>query len=180
MTIRRWNRLARRGRLQRARRVSYRLFGLLPAGFALRLVHLGARRFLVGALCLVARADGRVLFVRQSYRDGYFLPGGLIRRGEDVSSALRREVLEETGLHVSPFLSHRAVMGAHRGIVTFFAIAVVDDAAADEAAPNGPEIVELVWAGAHDSPPFAPSLGALDRSDWEAVEAALRTRRSRS
>ena len=48
--------------------------------------------------------SGRVLLTRRSHRvrepGKWCLPGGHLDGGEDWTTALRREVLEETGLHV--------------------------------------------------------------------------------
>lgn len=57
------------------------------------------------ALCIPFSADGRVVLLRQ-YRaavDGMSLefPAGGIRHGEDPESAMRRELIEETGFVVS-------------------------------------------------------------------------------
>jgi ADP-ribose pyrophosphatase YjhB (NUDIX family) len=55
----------------------------------------------VGAL--VHDDDGRLLVVRRANAPGagrWSVPGGRVEPGEDDSGAVRREVLEETGLHV--------------------------------------------------------------------------------
>jgi 8-oxo-dGTP diphosphatase len=55
------------------------------------------------ALCLDAR--GRVLLARRAsdvFHGFWDLPGGFLEEGEHPLDALRREVLEETGLHVEP------------------------------------------------------------------------------
>ncbi|MDP8999816.1 MAG: NUDIX domain-containing protein [Myxococcota bacterium] len=53
----------------------------------------------VGAI--VERADGRILLVRTHKWHGRLgLPGGKVERGERLEDALRRELLEETGLSV--------------------------------------------------------------------------------
>ncbi|NDK38342.1 NUDIX hydrolase [Pseudoxanthomonas gei] len=41
---------------------------------------------------------GRILVVKPSYRPGWLLPGGLVEALETPASALRREVMEETGI----------------------------------------------------------------------------------
>ncbi|MEZ4301443.1 MAG: NUDIX hydrolase [Polyangiaceae bacterium] len=54
---------------------------------------------------VVNRADGTVLLIRRGKppRKGQWsLPGGRVERGENIDSALRRELLEETGLSVRP------------------------------------------------------------------------------
>jgi ADP-ribose pyrophosphatase YjhB (NUDIX family) len=55
----------------------------------------------VGAL--VHDDDGRLLVVRRATEPGrglWSVPGGRVEPGEDDDTAVRREVLEETGLHV--------------------------------------------------------------------------------
>ncbi len=39
--------------------------------------------------------DGRVLLIRQTYLDGWFMPGGGMHKGETPERAARREVMEE-------------------------------------------------------------------------------------
>jgi 8-oxo-dGTP pyrophosphatase MutT (NUDIX family) len=50
----------------------------------------------VGAL--VRDANGRVVFVRNRWSDGWVLPGGNVEPGESLREAVGREVREETGL----------------------------------------------------------------------------------
>jgi 8-oxo-dGTP diphosphatase len=55
----------------------------------------------VGAL--VHDDDGRLLMIRRAREPGlgqWSVPGGRVELGEDDRAAVRREVLEETGLHV--------------------------------------------------------------------------------
>jgi ADP-ribose pyrophosphatase YjhB (NUDIX family) len=42
--------------------------------------------------------DGRILLVNPSYKERWDLPGGILERGEDPVSGLRREIVEELGL----------------------------------------------------------------------------------
>jgi 8-oxo-dGTP diphosphatase len=63
-------------------------------------VRLMAPSFTVGAAAVIERGDGSILLVRLVYRDGWGLPGGLIKRWEDVDQCARREVREEVGLRI--------------------------------------------------------------------------------
>jgi 8-oxo-dGTP pyrophosphatase MutT (NUDIX family) len=53
----------------------------------------------LGARVILVR-DGQVLLIRHSYRPGWFMPGGGIKRRETLEDAARREVREETGAEV--------------------------------------------------------------------------------
>ena len=57
-----------------------------------------ARPTSVGVLALVVDDEARVLLVKLSYRRGWYLPGGGVRRKEAVEEALRRELREEVGV----------------------------------------------------------------------------------
>ena len=49
--------------------------------------------------------DGKVLLIKRGKEPGYgkwSIPGGVVKLGEPLKDAVRREVLEETGLKVEP------------------------------------------------------------------------------
>jgi 8-oxo-dGTP diphosphatase len=56
-----------------------------------------------------------VLLVHQSYRRGWHLPGGSIRRGETPDAAARRELDEELALVAPRFLPAGAICGVWGG-----------------------------------------------------------------
>jgi 8-oxo-dGTP diphosphatase len=56
----------------------------------------------VGAIILRRNSILLVQRARNPLRDYWSLPGGLIEPGEKIEGALKREVLEETGLIVQP------------------------------------------------------------------------------
>ena len=57
-----------------------------------------ARPTSVGVLGIVVDGDGRILLVEQTYRSGWYLPGGGVRKKEPLDEALRRELREEVGV----------------------------------------------------------------------------------
>lgn len=59
-----------------------------------------ARPLTLGVRVMLIR-EGRVLLVRQTYMDGWFMPGGRIEKGETLEQAARREALEEVGVGIN-------------------------------------------------------------------------------
>jgi ADP-ribose pyrophosphatase YjhB (NUDIX family) len=84
------------------RRWALVVFRFLPRWLRRLIVHLGAPSYSVGAVVVLRRPDGRVLFVDQRHSGGWALPGGLLRRREPAAEALVREVSEEVGIELSP------------------------------------------------------------------------------
>jgi 8-oxo-dGTP pyrophosphatase MutT (NUDIX family) len=66
--------------------------------FFLRPITLGVRILLI--------SEERVILVKHTYQDGWFLPGGGVKRGETLEQAIRREAAEECGavLHQVQFI----------------------------------------------------------------------------
>ena len=65
-------------------------------------------KFSVTAKAVIVRKDGKVLLLKRSkkektYKDSFDLPGGHVEKGEDIESALKREIKEETGLTPKEF-----------------------------------------------------------------------------
>jgi ADP-ribose pyrophosphatase YjhB (NUDIX family) len=117
------------------------------------IVRLAAPSFTVGAACVIERDDGSILLVRLVYREAWGLPGGLIKRNEDVATCARREVAEEIGLDIE-LLSEPAVVVDSRpqriDIVYRARPATGVDAAS--AHPKSVEIREARWFPAGELP----------------------------
>ena len=62
----------------------------------------------LGVRVLLVR-NGEVLLVRHTYRDGWFLPGGGVKRHETLEAAARREAHEEVGATIGEL----RLMGAY-------------------------------------------------------------------
>jgi 8-oxo-dGTP diphosphatase len=55
----------------------------------------------VAAGALIRNAEGAVLLVKPTYKEGWEIPGGLVEPGESPSEAVRRECREELGRDVA-------------------------------------------------------------------------------
>jgi 8-oxo-dGTP diphosphatase len=70
-----------------------------------------------------------LLLVRLSYRSGWHLPGGGMRRGETPEAAARRELAEEIGLTISALMPAGVTSGiwdGRRDRVHFFEVRLVE------------------------------------------------------
>ncbi|MGB2791641.1 MAG: NUDIX hydrolase [Candidatus Moraniibacteriota bacterium] len=56
-------------------------------------------KHIVATASLILNTEGQVLLVKTERR-GWEMPGGQVEEGEDVLSALKREVLEESGVSI--------------------------------------------------------------------------------
>ena len=122
------------------------MYRRLPRTLRIALVHGYTPNFSVGAICIVERADGALLLVRHSYRARWGFPGGLLKRGEDVRTAARREALEEVCLPVELVDEPAVVVEAPvRRVDVIFRCRPAPDADLSAVRPVSPEIVETRW-----------------------------------
>ncbi|MBV8160277.1 MAG: NUDIX domain-containing protein [Acidimicrobiia bacterium] len=121
-----------------------RAFGRLPRRARRALIHWGAPSFSVGAMCVIER-DGRVLLVRQSYRDGWGAPGGLLRRGEEPAVGARREAEEEVGLEVDVLGEPVVIIDVKVRRIDVVFRCRIKPPVPDPVAPTSVEIVEARW-----------------------------------
>lgn len=100
---------------------------LLAADKARRSWWFVTRPFSVGVLGMVVDPEGRVLLVEQTYRDGWYLPGGGVRKREGLDEALRRELREEVGVEpTSPPRLHGVYWSFAESRSDYVAVFVVD------------------------------------------------------
>lgn len=149
--------------------LALQLFRRLPVRARRRVVRTLAPSFTVGAICLIERSDGALLLVRQSYRNRWGVPGGLVKRGERPEDAARREVREEVGLDIE-LIGEPAVVvePVPRRVDVVFRARPIGDVEGRAAAPSSPEITEARWFASHELPELqaetSAALVALARS----------------
>jgi 8-oxo-dGTP diphosphatase len=111
------------------------------------LIRWGTPSFHVGAICVVERADGHMLLVRQSYRrGGWGFPGGLLGRREEPADAARRELREELGIDVElDGLPVVVIDTAMRRVDVVFNAHLAAASAQPEGTDHSPEITDARW-----------------------------------
>lgn len=150
----------------------------LPAVVRRWLVRRVAPSYTVGGLCVVERADGRVLLVRHAYRPRWGLPGGFLKRGEGSADGARREVREEVGLDID-LVGEPAVVVAPewRRVDVVFRARPAAGADSDAVEARSPEIEEVRWFGRDHLPQLqeeaAEAMVALARSANSSLAAPL-------
>jgi ADP-ribose pyrophosphatase YjhB (NUDIX family) len=107
----------------------------------------------VGAICVIERADGALLLVRNSYRPGWGFPGGFLKRGESPDEGARRETREEIGVDIVLDPNPKVVVEAGtRRVDVIFTGRPAAAGAGDAPRPRSPEILEVRWFPATELP----------------------------
>jgi ADP-ribose pyrophosphatase YjhB (NUDIX family) len=137
-------------------------------------------RVTVGARAVVLDGD-RVLLVRHSYIDGWYLPGGGVERRESYQAAVCRELVEEVGVTAeAPRLFGVYLAEGPGGRDDYVALFVVDRFVRRAGQARDPEIAEAAFfplaglpVGADGAPLVSPATrrrlaeiqGGLPQSD---------------
>lgn len=147
---------------RRTQRILLAGYKRLPPAVRSVLIRLGTPSFHVGSICVVERADGHLLLVRQSYRrDGWGFPGGLMRRREDPADAARREVKEELGIDVELMgLPVVVIDSPMRRIDVVYNARLAGGSAQPEATLHSPEITDAQWFPPAGLPELLPEATA--------------------
>ncbi|MCS3648574.1 NUDIX domain-containing protein [Salinibacter ruber] len=106
----------------------------------------------LGVRVLIFDKD-RVLLVRHSYREGWFLPGGTPESGESLTATARREAKEETGLVIqdlSLFGMYSELGSPASDHVAVFVASVPTNSVSD--ANFSAEIKEVRWVSSDKKP----------------------------
>src|SRR5687767_10206498 len=99
-------------------------------------------RYSVSAAAAVVRSDGRVLAIKRRDNGHWEPPGGVLEPGEQIIDALKREVLEETGLKVES----RALTGVYQNMKQHIVAFLFSCTALDETAVRiSDETADFQW-----------------------------------
>jgi 8-oxo-dGTP pyrophosphatase MutT (NUDIX family) len=137
--------------------VALAVYARIPTPVRWRLLRWLVPTYTVGAMCFVRRDDGAVLFVRQSYRQGWTVVGGSLSRHEEPAEAAVREAMEEVGLAIALDGPPAVVTYPERRDVHIVYTGRVD-AGVDpgDVRPMPPEIVEAQWFAPDELPDLHP------------------------
>lgn len=121
--------------------------------------------------------DSRVLLARRGHapmQGEWSLPGGALEVGETLEEGVRREVLEETGLHVDPVAVVEVfdrITRDDKGRVQYHYV-LVDFLCrvAGGLAVRGSDATDLRWAGLDELDAVAPFTREVIRKAWTMRE----------
>jgi ADP-ribose pyrophosphatase YjhB (NUDIX family) len=139
-----------------------------PKGARRLAVWLSQPRFTVTAGAVIEDEGGRVLLLHHVFRrgDGWGIPGGFLKRGEQPEDAIRRELREEVGMELErvELVFVRAIASGRQIEIIFRARAPAESIPEER---KSAEVDKAGWFG-RDSLP-----AALTRDQRRLIERAL-------
>ena len=137
---------------------------ILPPWLRLKIIRATQQKFTVSAAAVVMNGDGKVLLLNHLLRpySGWGLPGGFVTAKEQAEDAIKRELLEETGIRIENVEMFRVRTIARHIEILFRATA------STEGTVQSREIVELRWFAVNELPEGLP------QSQKEIVRNILR------
>lgn len=132
------------------------------AGKAARIVWRITRPRTIGVRAILLDRDGRIALVRHTYVDHWYLPGGGVKKGESIHTALLRELAEEVGVTdarvervLGVYHSRREGKDDH---IVIFVVQGGPDASAELRRADPAEIEEAGWFAPDALPtPLSPA-----------------------
>jgi ADP-ribose pyrophosphatase YjhB (NUDIX family) len=136
---------------------------ILPPWLRLRIIRTTQEKFTVSAAAVVINPEGKVLLLNHLLRpfSGWGLPGGFLTAAEQPEEAIRREIMEETGLELNKVAMYR-VQTIRRHIEIIF-----QAESNGEASVQSREILGLGWFDRDNLPEGLP------RSQRKTIEQIL-------
>lgn len=111
--------------------------------------------YTAGSMALVVGDRDRILLVKPWYRQGWGLPGGMMKGGEQSADTVRRELFEETGIEIDPGEIHDVyVQGGSRHIDHLYVVRLEGEPK-PRPTKRG-EISDAGWYHPHSLPPLQP------------------------
>jgi 8-oxo-dGTP pyrophosphatase MutT (NUDIX family) len=121
-----------------------------------------------GSMALIHDGEGGILLVKPWYRQGWGLPGGMMKRREQSIDTLRREIREELGVEIDEALRYDVYVQRRRRHIDHLYVARLARQTKLNTGRLG-EIAEVEWFQADRLPDLQK----------EAVEALERLRKNR-
>ena len=134
-----------------------KIWGALPLSGQLRwqLIYAGLQKFPVGVVGVILNGRGEILLFKHTYRGRYpwGLPAGWLKPWEAPEHAVRREIREETGMHVGEIriLTAHSAPDARRIDLVYHCSDLTG-----EFRPSA-EVTEMRWYCVSELPPMLPS-----------------------
>ncbi|WP_336852735.1 NUDIX domain-containing protein [Sinomonas albida] len=117
--------------------------------------------WLPGVKAVVTDDGGRLLLVRRADNGRWTVPAGIVEPGEEPAETAVREVLEETGVHVTP--THVAGIGTTAPVVypngdhaQYLDVVMACTYVSGDARVNDDENLEVAWFDADSLPDLPP------------------------